>query len=50
MRNLILILSLIISQNSWGQIGIVTDSDGFLNVRDSPAGRIIDTIKEGEAL
>jgi hypothetical protein len=48
MRNLILILSLIISQNSWGQIGIVTDPDGFLNVRDSPAGDIIDTLQEGE--
>ncbi len=49
MRNLFLIVSFIISINSWGQIGIATDSDGFLNVRDSPAGKIIDTIQEGEA-
>ena len=48
MRNLILILSFIISQNSWGQIGIVTDSDGYLNVRESPSGKIIDTLVEGE--
>jgi len=48
MRNLILILSLIISQISWGQIGIVTDSDGYLNVRESPSGKIIDTLREGE--
>jgi hypothetical protein len=48
MRNLILIISLIISQICWGQIGIVTDPGGFLNVRDSPAGDIIDTLQEGE--
>lgn len=48
MRILILIVSLIISQNSLGQIGIVTDPDGYLNVRDSPAGEIIDSLQVGE--
>ncbi len=48
MRNLYLIILLIISINCWGQIGIVTDSDGFLNVRKSPSGKVIDTLQEGE--
>jgi hypothetical protein len=48
MKNLYLVISLIISINSWGQIGIVTDSDGYLNVRESPSGKIIDTLQEGE--
>ncbi|GLU43762.1 hypothetical protein [Allomuricauda sp. NBRC 101325] len=48
MRNIFLILSLIISINSWGQIGVVTDSDGYLNVRVSPSGKVIDTLQEGE--
>ncbi len=48
MRNLYLIITLIISTNSWGQIGIVTDSDSYLNVRESPSGKVIDKLQEGE--
>jgi hypothetical protein len=48
MRNLFLIILLTISLNSWGQIGVVTDPDGDLNVRESPAGKVIDTLQEGE--
>ena len=48
MRNLYLIISLIISINSWGQIGIVTDSDGYLNVREKPSGKVSDTLQKGE--
>jgi hypothetical protein len=39
---------LILSTGLHGQIGVVSDIHGFLHVRDSPAGTIIDTIYDGE--
>lgn len=48
MRNFYLIILIITSINSWGQIGVVTDSDGYLNVREKPSGKVVDTLQKGE--
>ena len=48
MNKIFSILLLIITMSAWGQIGIVTDPSGILNVRDNPSGNIIDTIHDGD--
>jgi hypothetical protein len=50
MKGLITILTCILYQTTFGQFGIITDKDGFVNVRNSPniSNNIIDTLNNGQ--
>ena len=50
MRKLLIILTCIYSQTTFGQFGIIADKDGFVNVRESAniKSKIIDTLTNGQ--
>lgn len=50
MRGFLIILICIFSQTTFGQFGIISDKDGFVNVRNSPniSNNIIDTLTNGQ--
>jgi hypothetical protein len=50
MKGLLTIFACILFQTTFGQFGIISDKDGFVNVRNSPniSNNIIDTLTNGE--
>lgn len=50
MRGFLIILICFFSQSTFGQFGIISDKDGFVNVRNSPniSNNIIDTLTNGQ--
>lgn len=50
MRGLLIILICILGQTTFGQFGIITDKNGFVNVRNSPdsSNNIIDKLTNGQ--
>jgi len=50
MRDTLLILLILVFQNTFGQFGVINDKDGIVNVRKSPqiSNNIIDTLHNGQ--
>ena len=50
MKRLLTIFACILFQTTFGQFGIISDKDGFVNVRNSPniSNNIIDTLTNGQ--
>ncbi|MFN8437778.1 MAG: SH3 domain-containing protein [Cytophagales bacterium] len=50
MKELLTVLACILCQTTFGQFGIISDKDGFVNIRNSPniSNNIIDTLTNGQ--
>ncbi len=48
MNKLISIILILLTNLTFGQVGVVTDPDGFINVREKASGKTISTLYEGE--